>query len=615
MNNTPPPYHREDLKKDGKDIQEDEEKSDNSISLSSFSLNPETCNNLEVKEFGSHNQEFKGDACRLTPSYLASEKSLSRKSTKLEDKLAKAHDNILLKRDLIICFSALSGSLFVSFCDQSSVTIALPIIAKDLNAANSINWAGTASLLANTVCQVLYGRLSDIYGRKSVLLISIIILFVANLLCGFAESGPEFYVFRALAGIGAGGVQSLTMVIASDSVTLKERGKFQGILGTSVGLGNVVGPLVMGSLVERSTWRNFYRIFPGIIALMFVIVIIFVKDKPKTEAKSILSNKQKLMKIDYGGLFLSCAGLTLVLVPLSGGGSTFPWDSTLVIVMFVVGGVCLVMFTIYELRVPELPMIPLKAMKNATLSILLVSNFLFGAAYYGFFFIMPYYFQIVRGDSAMRSAVLFIPLLMTQSVMSTIAGTLMSLMGQYIYIIAFGYVTWITGVGMTWKWGLDTSVAYITGTLCLIGTGAGFIFQPSIVAIQANCKKSQRAVIIGFRNVLRSFGGAFGITIASLIVTNSLNTEIKTEMAAQTFPDSFLESVKAHIFMIPNLEALSSTQVVTLHEIYMKSIRNSFYFLVPALVLCFMTCFVVKDNGLQCVDEVKEPEIEIVDKV
>lgn len=566
-----------------------------------------TVDSTEIQETVNPQEIFTNstEEMAIHPEDAISEKALSRKSTKLEDKLSNVHDNMLPIKELIICFLTLSCSLFVSFCDQSSVTIALPLIARDLNAADSINWAGTASLLANTVCQVLYGRISDIYGRKNILLVSILILFAANLLCGFASSGPEFYFFRALAGIGAGGIQSLTMVITSDSVSLKERGKYQGILGTSVGLGNVVGPLVMGALIEHSTWRTFYRIFPGIILFMFVIVFFFVKSKPQKELNSVLSNKQKLLKIDYVGILLSCAGLVLILVPMSGGGITFAWNSTIVIVMFCIGGLCLVVFVVYELKVPELPMIPISAMKSITLTILLLSNFLFGAGYYGFFFMMPYYFQIVKGYSAMKTAILYIPMLLTQSFMSTLAGTTMSFTGHYIYIIGFGYIVWVCGLGSTLKWDLNTQQGLIVGSLVMVGTGAGFIFQPSIVAIQANCKKAQRAVIIGFRNVLRSFGGAFGIAVASLIVSNSFEKQIKAQLEANILPVSFLQYTKLHVFTHPDMTGFTVEQVIIVRQMYMTSIMNAFYFFLALLVAALFTCFVVKDDGLHCIDEAK----------
>lgn len=173
----------------------------------------------------------------------------------LEDKLGDSHVNLLPKKKLIICLMGMSLSLFACFCDQTSVTVALPYIAKDLHATDSINWAGTSALVANCVSQVLFGRFADIFGRKTVLLFSLCLLMISNMLCGFAQTAVQFYIFRAFAGIGAGGTQSLTMVIVSDIVTLRQRGKFQGILGANVGLGNAVGPLIMGVYTEKQIGR------------------------------------------------------------------------------------------------------------------------------------------------------------------------------------------------------------------------------------------------------------------------------------------------------------------------------------------------------------------------
>ncbi|GEQ69304.1 hypothetical protein JCM33374_g2975 [Metschnikowia sp. JCM 33374] len=247
----------------------------------------------------------------------------------LEDKLGNAHVNLLPTKKLIICLLGTSLSLFAAFCDQTSVTVALTYIAKDLKAQNTINWAGTASLLANTVCQVLFGRFADIFGRKEVLLTCLGLLLISSLLCGFATSGPQFYVFRAIAGIGSGGVSSLSMVIMSDVVTLKQRGKFQGILGSSVGIGNAVGPIIMASFAEHRTWRDFYRMMPPIIAVVIVLVHFSVSSKKKS-LDSVLSNTAKLKKIDYIGIFFAAASLTLLLIPISGGGSTYAWNSPLV---------------------------------------------------------------------------------------------------------------------------------------------------------------------------------------------------------------------------------------------------------------------------------------------
>lgn len=521
----------------------------------------------------------------------------------LERKLGDVHINLLPKKKLIICMLAMSVSLFTCFCDQTGVTVALPQIGKDLHAENSINWAGTSSLLANCVCQVLFGRFADIFGRKNMLIFSLGLLCIANMLCGFAQTGPQFYVFRAFAGIGAGGAQSLSMVIVSDIVTLKQRGKFQGILGANIGLGNALGPIIMAAYVRKATWRDFYRTLPPVIALVMVIVYFFVDNSSKHKLTSVLSTKDKLRKIDYYGVFFATAGLLLLLVPISGGGSTFAWDSSLVIAMFCIGGVCTLVFLIVEWKIPELPMIPLYIFKNVSLSILLISTFLYGMVYFGFLYILSYYFQLVKGYSSMRSAVLLLPLVLIQAFMSTVAGNAISMMGHFLPIMISGFLFWLIGCGMTLAWKENTSVGLMVGTLLIMGTGVGFIFQPTMVAAQANSMMAQRAVVISTRNVLRSFGGALGISIASLIITNSLLKEISGQLGQGKLPNLFLYQLKQSIYSHVDVSALTSEQKEIVKSMYMKSIRNVFYFAIPLISVCLISSCFVKDNGLRSLDQ------------
>lgn len=489
--------------------------------------------------------------------------------------------------------------------------MALPEIAKDLGAENSINWAGTSSLLANCVCQVLFGRFADIFGRKNMLLGSLIMLLVSNMLCGFAQTGPQYYVFRAFAGIGVGGTQSMIMVILSDVVTLKQRGRFQGILGSAVGLGNAAGPLIMAAYVEHSTWRNFYRTIPPIMAVVIVFVFFIVEDRRKLTGP-VLSTKEKWKKIDYVGIFFSTAGLTLLLIPISGGGSTYAWDSDLVIAMFVVGGVCTIVFLIAEWKIPELPMIPIYVFKNLSLSFLLLSTFLYGIVHFGFLFIVSYYFQLVKGQDAMHSAYYLLPLVLMQAFMSIAAGNIISWSGHWIHILISGYLFWLTGCGMTLAWNESTSTGMIVGTLLVMGVGIGFIFQPTMVAVQANATMAQRAVVIGTRNVLRAFGGAMGVACATLIISNSLLNEINKEMGHLVVPRLFLTDLKSNIYTKADLTGLDDAQRNVVRHMYMKSIRNVFYFTIPLLAICLIILLFVKDRGLQCLDQQPEKKKENV---
>ena len=168
----------------------------------------------------------------------------------LSEKLGDSHMNILPTKKIVICLSVLAMALMISFIDQTGVTVATSVIGKDLDSETTINWAGTASLLANCICQVLFGRLSDIFGRKNVLMSGLLILAIADIGCGVSQTGVQFYVCRALAGIGNGCSSSLPQIILSDIVTLRDRGRYQGILGMSIGLGNSIGPFLMAGFIH-----------------------------------------------------------------------------------------------------------------------------------------------------------------------------------------------------------------------------------------------------------------------------------------------------------------------------------------------------------------------------
>ncbi|KAK6461232.1 major facilitator superfamily domain-containing protein [Scheffersomyces coipomensis] len=536
---------------------------------------------------------------------------LSEKPKDLADKLGDAHLNILPTKKLMICLFALSLGLFTAFADQTSITIALSNISKDLNAETTINWAGTASLLANCVCQVLFGRLADIFGRKNILLTSLGILAIADLACGFAQTGVQFYIFRAFAGIGQGGIQSLTMVMLSDICTLKQRGRYQGILGSQVGLGNALGPFIMSGFIEHSSWRNFYHMMPPLIVLVMITVWYLIDSKRNAQQlNDVLSRREKFRKIDYLGMLFSTASLTLLLIPISGGGSTYAWDSSIVIAMFVVGGLCFVGFLIIEWKVPKLPMIPLGLFTRFSLSLLLGTNFLYGMAYYAFTYYLPYYFQIVRGLDSIHSSVILLPLVLTQSIFSITAGQLMSYTGHYYFIVVFGYGIWTVACGLCLLFDDTTTWGVVSGILIIMGIGVGFIFQPSMVAVQSLAKKAERAVVISARNVLRSFGGAVGIAVASLIVSNSLLEQIKVEEKLDNIPTSYLNYLKSHIFTRIEISNLDPSQVQIIKDMYMKAIKDFFYLCVPLLGICFVGSLFVKDHGLHCIDEIPEAKKE-----
>lgn len=268
------------------------------------------------------------------------------------------HDqtNILPTGRLIIVFSALASALLITFIDQQSIGVVLPTIGKDLNASSTITWAGTSSLIANTAFQVLYGRLSDIFGRKVIIITCLGLLGLGDLLCSFATTGPQFFAFRGISGVASGGIMALTMMVVSDVTTLKDRGKFMGILGSCVGMGNAVGPFISSAFTERVTWRAlFWLLCPLAVCSGLVLYVLL---PPQTIPPEPL--KVKLGKIDYLGVFFSSAGIILLLIPVSGIGTQFPASSPMAISMLTIGGSFIVMFGLTEWKLAKLPMFPCK---------------------------------------------------------------------------------------------------------------------------------------------------------------------------------------------------------------------------------------------------------------
>jgi MFS family permease len=269
--------------------------------------------------------------------------------------------NILPIGQLVVVFSGLAVSLLICFIDQNGLSVALPTISKDLNAEDTISWAGTSSLIANAVCTVLYGRLSDIFGRKSVYISVLVLLSISDLLCGLAVDPPMLYVFRAMAGIATGGITNMTMIIVSDVVTLQDRGKYQGILGSCVGLGNVIGPFIAAAFVENASWRDIFYLLCPCAAVSAVVAWFLLPSKMRPE-----SMKSQVKKIDFMGTITSTIAIVFILIPISGGGLYFQWDSALVISMLTIGSVSFVLFLLIQWKVAYLPMMPREYILSTT---------------------------------------------------------------------------------------------------------------------------------------------------------------------------------------------------------------------------------------------------------
>ncbi|KAF2703629.1 MFS general substrate transporter [Pleomassaria siparia CBS 279.74] len=512
------------------------------------------------------------------------------------------HDqtNLLPKRQLITVFAALAFGLLVTFIDQNSIGVALPTIGRELDSASTIEWAGTSSLIANTAFQVLYGRLSDVFGRKVIVITMLAILALGDLLCGFAKTGPQLYAFRGISGMANGGILALSMIIVSDIVTLKERGKYQGILGSMIGLGSTLGPFIAAGFTKHSSWRDtFYLLSP---LSLLAGVVLFFKLPPQNMPKEDI--RVMVAKVDWAGIVLSSGGTILLLIPVSGIGSRFKADSPMVISMLTLGGIFLVAFVFNEWKVAH-PMIPLRLFKSRPLSAMLLQNLLIGIVWYSELYFLPIYYQSARGFSITTSAALIVPLVLSLAIASALSGQYISRMNRYGEVIWLGFSLWTLTAGLHLLFGRTTSVATIIPILIFEGFAVGCVFQPTLVAAQAHSSKADRAVVISARNFLRSLGGAIGLAISSAIYSNSLHSHLPSSL-----PTSVTSSVYESTFSTPDLSSLDTETRELILGAYSSASRSVFIMWVAVIAVCVALMVFVKDDGLQRKEETDEALVE-----
>ncbi|CRG90488.1 putative MFS-type transporter Rv1877/MT1926 [Talaromyces islandicus] len=490
------------------------------------------------------------------------------------EKSLQDQTNILPIGQLLVVFSGLAVSLLICFIDQNGLSVALPTISQDLNAQQTISWAGTSALIANTVCTVLYGRLSDIFGRKSVYLSVLGLLSIADLLCGLSQNAAMLYVFRAVA--------------VSDVVTLQDRGKYQGILGSCVGLGNVIGPFIAAAFVQNTSWRDFFYLLCPLAAVCLGITWFLLPSKMRPE-----SMKTQVKKIDFYGILTSTIAIIFVLIPVSGGGLYFEWDSPMVISMLAIGGCSFIAFLFIQWKVALLPMMPLSLFKNRVITALFTQSFLLGAAYQSLLYYLPLYFQNGRGWTPIESALLTMPMVLLQSAASIGSGQYMSRRNRYLEVICTGFALWTLGSGLTLMFDQNTSKGVICGVVIIVGSGIGCTFQPTLVAMQAHTTMSKRAVVISVRNFFRCGGGAVGLAVSAAILQAVLKKNL---------PENY-QYLAHSTYSIPKQDSVPAADWDVIVNAYIKASHAVFILHVPLVGLSLLCCLFIKDKGLNKPEE------------
>src|SRR3984885_1728476 len=407
-----------------------------------------------------------------------------------------------------LIFGALLLVLLLASLDQTIVSTALPTIVGDLGGLSHLSWVVTAYLLASTVSGPLYGKLGDLYGRKIVLQVAIVLFLIGSALCGQSQSMTELIAFRALQGLGGGGLLVSTMAAIGDIIPPRDRGRYQGFFGAVFGVATVIGPLLGGFFVDNLTWRwIFYVNLPlGLVAL----AVIAVAFKPRSDHVP--------HRIDYLGAIVLTAGLSVIVLFTCLGGTSYSWGSPLMIALIVTGVGMLVLFPFVEQLASE-PILPLALFRNRIFVVSAAVGFIIGLALFGAVTFLPLYLQVVKGHSPTVSGLLITPMMAGLLVTSILSGNLIARFGRYRPFPIAGTGIATVGLFLLSRIGISTSTLSVALAMVVL-----------VLAVQNAVDYRYLGVATSGSTLFRQVGGSIGVAAFGAIFSNNLSRELASRI-------------------------------------------------------------------------------------
>ncbi|MEA3075888.1 MAG: hypothetical protein QOF60_796 [Actinomycetota bacterium] len=414
-------------------------------------------------------------------------------------------------RQILLIFSGLMLGMLLAALDQTIVATALPTITRELGGLDHLSWVVTAYLLASTVSTPLYGKLGDLYGRKRLFQVAIVVFLAGSILCGISQTMVQLIAFRAIQGLGGGGLIVLAQAIIAEIVSPRERGRYQGYFGAVFGAASVAGPLLGGFLTDHVSWRwVFYVNLPvAIVALMVTAIVLPT------------SVRQGNAKVDYVGSAILTLAISCVVLFTTWGGTQYAWDAPIMLGIAAAAIALLAVLVVVERRVDE-PIVPIHLFRATTFKVASAVSFIVGIAMFGAISFLPLFLQVVNGASATNSGLLILPLMLGLLSASMASGQIITRTGRYKVFPVTGCATATVALYLLSTMGPGTSQTTVTLYMVVLGVGIGLTMQTLVLAVQNSVRITELGVATSSISFFRSMGGAIGVALFGAIFNNRL---------------------------------------------------------------------------------------------
>ncbi len=478
----------------------------------------------------------------------------------------------LTHRQILVIFSGLMAGMFLAALDQTIVATALPTIAGELGDLGSLSWVVTAYLLTSTASTPLYGKLSDLYGRRALYQVAIVVFIAGSVLAGLAQTTMQLVLFRAVQGLGAGGLITLATTIIADIVSPRERGRYQGYVASVFAASSVAGPLAGGFFVDHLNWRwaLFLNLPIGLVALAV------------TTRNLRLPFVRRSHSVDYLGALLMVSAVVALLLMTTWGGQRYAWRSPEIVALGV-GGLALAgLFVAQERRAAE-PILPLRLFRNRVFVTASAANFFVAAAIFAAVVFMPLFLQVVTGADATRSGLLVTPLMFGIVITSSIIGRLISRWGRYKGFVVLGTALMTAGNLALTRLDGDSSRLAVGLGMAVVGIGAGMVFPVLVLAVQNAAPPGDMGAATSATAFFRSMGSALGVAVLGTVFASGLDRHLSRLGAVTASVDA--DALRGAPEQIRALPAEVQQSVV---DAFALAIRPVFIVAVPlsAIALC-----------------------------